>query len=57
MEQPASTLLLSHLATAHDPRSPHLHHRVFELFVRALVAVIQRSTGLGRHGNLERVSI
>ena len=45
MEQPASTRFLHHFASVSDPRGPNIRHRLFDIFVMALCAVISGAEG------------
>ena len=45
MEKPTPIRLLEHFASVRDPRGPNLRHRLFDLFVIALCAVISGAEG------------
>ena len=45
MEKPTPIGLLDHFASVRDPRGPNLRHRLFDIFVIALCAVISGAEG------------
>lgn len=45
MEKPVPIRLLEHFASVSDPRGPNLRHRLFDIFVIALCAVISGAEG------------
>ena len=45
MEKPMPIRLLDHFASVNDPRGPNLRHRLFDIFVIALCAVISGAEG------------
>jgi hypothetical protein len=45
MEEPASARLFDSFAHVHDPRSANARHRLFDIFVIALCAVISGAEG------------